>query len=124
MTARPRTKLGRAPGLRRADSGLSQTGDSQKREGTVPEDPLIRGRLAKPGPLRVRRQNEAGFIEGERAQTDRALPGLRDRRAHTTDVKRAETEGFEPSEPLRVLHLSRVVHSTGLCDVSRLPCHH
>ena len=31
----------------------------------------------------------------------------------------AETEGFEPSEPLRVLHLSRVVHSTGLCDVSR-----
>jgi site-specific DNA recombinase len=33
----------------------------------------------------------------------------------------AETEGFEPSEPLRVLHLSRVVHSTGLCDVSRKP---
>jgi hypothetical protein len=32
--------------------------------------------------------------------------------------KRAETEGFEPSEPLRVLHLSRVVHSAGLCDVS------
>ena len=32
----------------------------------------------------------------------------------------AETEGFEPSEPVRVLHLSRVVHSTGLCDVSRL----
>jgi site-specific DNA recombinase len=31
----------------------------------------------------------------------------------------AETEGFEPSEPVRVLHLSRVVHSTGLCDVSR-----
>ena len=35
------------------------------------------------------------------------------------DGKDAETEGFEPSEPLRVLHLSRVVHSTGLCDVSR-----
>ena len=30
----------------------------------------------------------------------------------------AETEGFEPSVPLRGLHLSRVVHSTGLCDVS------
>ena len=30
----------------------------------------------------------------------------------------AETEGFEPSVPLRGLHLSRVVHSAGLCDVS------
>lgn len=35
-----------------------------------------------------------------------------------TGENRAETEGFEPSEPLRVLHLSRVVHSAGLCDVS------
>ena len=31
----------------------------------------------------------------------------------------AETEGFEPSEPVRVLHLSRVVHSAGLCRVSQ-----
>jgi hypothetical protein len=27
-----------------------------------------------------------------------------------TGTFRAETEGFEPSEPVRVLHLSRVVH--------------
>lgn len=43
---------------------------------------------------------------------------------------RAETEGFEPSVPLRGLHLSRVVHSAGLCDVSSAlalrthDCHH
>ena len=30
----------------------------------------------------------------------------------------AETEGFEPSVPQGELHLSRVVHSAGLCDVS------
>ena len=33
-------------------------------------------------------------------------------------LSRAETRGFEPLVPLRGLHLSRVVHSTGLCDVS------
>ncbi len=32
--------------------------------------------------------------------------------------KLAETRGFEPLVPLRGLHLSRVVHSAGLCDVS------
>ncbi len=33
----------------------------------------------------------------------------------------AETRGFEPLVPVRGLHLSRVVHSAGLCDVSRHP---
>ena len=41
-------------------------------------------------------------------------PGLRD----GWRCSRAETAGFEPAVPLRGLHLSRVVHSTGLCDVS------
>jgi len=35
----------------------------------------------------------------------------------------AETVGFEPTVPLQELHLSRVVHSTGLCDVSQCDYH-
>lgn len=31
----------------------------------------------------------------------------------------AETARFELAVPLRGLHLSRVVHSTGLCDISQ-----